>query len=1025
MSSQKNNIFLLSVILLTVIPSAAKSQTEAILGESSGNSVGVGCVVVPFSPQDMPQPLGLAGVQIYEENNRVLYPVVEVREVPDAVTNTFKNAKRPIGRLVGSILEQTGSSVAIYFLFAGKEEPLQLTIAGNRAIQKTVTPTRQPVRYRQLLNDWWTRYNKETSPFLQANDYPPVVKEYLRTMLSFRLGLQRPEQKPPIWHKLFYSELGFQLDPTIALFEAQTNLFLKPEQYLLKADQPLPPSLAELIRQQQGVSLKIEPATVYQPVSYQNDEQKRQEQAGSDKLPSDKLPSDKLPSDKAKAVWDSLTQGFAYMTGQTSGNESQTVKPGNDGQSQYETGGAEPIAFHVPAHCFYIRFGSYSNFAWFQETTTLWGGDLRNMIALRALNNRAGERLERQIGLRQDALAKLFGDSVIDDVAVIGTDLFFDDGASFGLLFRAKNSNLLSSDFQSKRQAILKKHPDATERILDVQGQKVSCISTPDQRIRTWYAAMGDYHLVARSERLIRDFIALHSYNLHNNMENSKKQNVPEDKPLSLGELPEFQQVRGIMPNSRKETIFLYFSRPYFYNIASPAYWIETQRRETAAAGIELVRLGSMAAAAEGHAGGNDTNNDPNRWLHLLKTGGFIPPAFGAQPDGSRTILESWSDIRDSLRGYRGSFVPIADLLPIRVTTAEYIAYQKMCRQFFDQWGNLDPVVVSIMRRPVDSPERKSEGKTEHIVIDARMAPLSKKNSESLRRKIGQPMLQKMTPVQGNIASFELALADQFFFGALQNDMPPRKPGEQVRPLERIVSGIVLQDSQMMLSELLAGYLGYLGRPGPLLNMWNMVFPPRDDASGYSKSIDGTWRRHFGEYTLYSRQLAILDAIAPQLGFMPAEYAAQLRLQAGNPVSTRIAPVLNSFGYARTRDTIRGNVRLLNDLQMQFHVSGPHCKDVAEQILGAELVCPLGGAYQFQPFGGATVPDAGRWISTALASTYSDGTANQGALSMRLPDGFLAPPLNWFRGGKIDGLVSPDAVSIHAELDMLLPKENK
>ena len=43
----------------------------------------------------------------------------------------------------------------------------------------------------------------------------------------------------------------------------------------------------------------------------------------------------------------------------------------------------EPIAMRVPAECFYVRFGSFANFLWLQDTLAKWGGDAQNLIALR------------------------------------------------------------------------------------------------------------------------------------------------------------------------------------------------------------------------------------------------------------------------------------------------------------------------------------------------------------------------------------------------------------------------------------------------------------------------------------------------------------------------------------------------------------------------------------------------------------------------------------------------------------------
>lgn len=65
----------------------------------------------------------------------------------------------------------------------------------------------------------------------------------------------------------------------------------------------------------------------------------------------------------------------------------------------------EPLAMHVPAHCFYVRFGSFTNFLWLQDTLALWGGDLRNLVLLRGLDFENSRRIENQLVIRQTELA--------------------------------------------------------------------------------------------------------------------------------------------------------------------------------------------------------------------------------------------------------------------------------------------------------------------------------------------------------------------------------------------------------------------------------------------------------------------------------------------------------------------------------------------------------------------------------------------------------------------------------------------
>ena len=91
----------------------------------------------------------------------------------------------------------------------------------------------------------------------------------------------------------------------------------------------------------------------------------------------------------------------------------------------------------VPAECFYVRFGSFANFLWLQDTLAKWGGDAQNLIALRGLDRGMSRHIEKELVLKQTVLSRMLGDTVIADVAIIGTDTFFREGACYGILFHA------------------------------------------------------------------------------------------------------------------------------------------------------------------------------------------------------------------------------------------------------------------------------------------------------------------------------------------------------------------------------------------------------------------------------------------------------------------------------------------------------------------------------------------------------------------------------------------------------------
>ncbi len=167
----------------------------------------------------------------------------------------------------------------------------------------------------------------------------------------------------------------------------------------------------------------------------------------------------------------------------------------------------EPLAAHVPVECFYVRFGSFSNFLWMRHRLEEWGGELRDIVSERGLNYNLNQRMERQLGLRQSKLAELFGESVIADVAMIGTDTFLREGAAIGVMFQARNSPALMADFTQQRATAVKETKGAKLETTTIAGRPVSFISTPDNALRSYFASDGDFHLITTSRTIAEWFL--------------------------------------------------------------------------------------------------------------------------------------------------------------------------------------------------------------------------------------------------------------------------------------------------------------------------------------------------------------------------------------------------------------------------------------------------------------------------------------------------------------------------------------
>ena len=685
----------------------------------------------------------------------------------------------------------------------------------------------------------------------------------------------------------------------------------------------------------------------------------------------------------------------------------------------------EAIASHVPVECLYLRFGNFRNFLWLQDTLARWGGNLQNLVALRSLNYEMSRRLEEQLVLRQSALSRLFGETVVADVAIIGYDLHFHEGASFGLLFQAKNNLLFQTNLLQQRKERLAQG-NVREEKLTILDHPVSYLVSADGSVRSYYVADGDFHLVTTSRRLVERFLEAGR----------------GEKPL--GQSAEFRFARSLFPLDRPDTAFVYLSREFFQNLTGPAYRIETQRRMQALTDLDLVELALLAAASEG------VNAES---IGDLISRGYLPEGFGPRSDGSFPVLEDGT-VRDFLRGFRGGFLPIADVPVTQVSTAEARMYQEFLAYYAQQWRRLDPMLIAIQRNG-EGPNR------ERIIIDARITPLAKDNYEKLLASLGPPDRQQLAPISGDLGRFEIILDRGRLFGGLYDVTPPID----------IVDGRIVPTGRIR--DILIGYIGTTGELG-WLGKINRTFSTRPDPNGYSRGLLGLWRREMPGMTVFSFQPEVLAAVTNQIRWVEAPEEAHIRVTLGDLSQARITPLLNRFVYWRTQQTSLGNLRFLRDLEQQLHVPGEECKTVAELLFDARLECPLGGEYVYQ----ADENGVPRWTSTAFLPTVpptGSGTlipflpfgrpsspavpeslrpmmpqsvdpiadrekamnpGNMAAAAPTLPDsqdrvatqgittspgGFLAPPLNWFRGLSGTAVVNREAVTAHLEIIMEWP----
>ncbi len=324
----------------------------------------------------------------------------------------------------------------------------------------------------------------------------------------------------------------------------------------------------------------------------------------------------------------------------------------------------ESLATCVPPECFYIRYGSFDNFLWFSDLSAEYGGDITRMVTLRGIDQGAMSRIEDQLAMKLTQLSRMLGGTVIHDQALIGRDLFMADGATIGVLIQAQNIFLLQTSVNADRSKLANADPSITLKNVNIGNRSVSLLSSADHRVRSFMAIDGEYMLVANSRSMVERFFEV--------IESGE----------SLAATPSFRLARQLMPLERSDTIFAYFSPQMLQGLVSPQYLIELRRRLYAKADITMVHLARFAAALESEV--------PSAQLGIdeLAERGFLPMSFENRSDGSGSVAVG-REVVDTLRGARGTFLPIADVEVESVTQQESEWYEGIARGLRCTFSNI------------------------------------------------------------------------------------------------------------------------------------------------------------------------------------------------------------------------------------------------------------------------------------------------------------------------------------------------
>ncbi|MCE9527353.1 MAG: hypothetical protein K8R36_15005, partial [Planctomycetales bacterium] len=370
----------------------ARVEAEAIAGKPFG------VARVTFTAADADGPIDESRVLVYERDGRAHYPAI-----------TAGGVGRALGQLLDGGNNQAAGNITLTFLFSG-DAPLKLKIFTPKPLEFTLpVAANEGTLHARLVAAWWKDYSLQAKNLAEAGDHPQLVQTYLTSMLSQRLHVDalaaQPAPRPP--------REGRPERPLIGKLKSKVGELLR--------EQPQALPDAAVPKTQQSLELLL----------------------GMERLRSETLKATMLGhGDFGEAIRFPVPPALNWP------DLSLPPLPKDIA--------VEPIALHVPQECFYIRFDKFSNYLWLNKLLEDYGGDISSMISLRGYIPPLNKRNREQLALEQNALAEIFGNQVIADVALIGRDTYVNEGAAIGMLFQAHN-DLFANDVAAQRKRALER----------------------------------------------------------------------------------------------------------------------------------------------------------------------------------------------------------------------------------------------------------------------------------------------------------------------------------------------------------------------------------------------------------------------------------------------------------------------------------------------------------------------------------------------------------------------------------------
>ena len=371
--------------------------------------------------------------------------------------------------------------------------------------------------------------------------------------------------------------------------------------------------------------------------------------------------------------------------------------------------GLEPLARATPADFYFVRVQDFSTFLDLSSLAESWGAPALDLLDGKVQDRGLRARYQTELALEDSELSRTFGPSVIEELALVGSDPYLVEGSDLTLIFRVKSGLLFDAALLKALSNFSALHTGIATQQSEYEGVQVSLARSSDGQVRQQRASVAGYELVSNSAAAIRRVIST----IHG-------------KALSLADEPDFAYMLA-RDADQSAPVLAFAGDRFVQSVIGPEQKIKAAERQLASA--ELSRPGYAALLygfLNGHSPLAASDLVASKLLATadLKPGGV---AAGWQP----------GSIAQSSRGSTRGMLPLIDAPAVTfVTAAEQAGYESFARSYESEWSDyVDPFAVRVSRTAA------ANGGVS-LAAQLRVLPLLRREYREFTQTVGQARVQ-------------------------------------------------------------------------------------------------------------------------------------------------------------------------------------------------------------------------------------------------------------------------------------------